>query len=246
MDKVTMRTKMEMKSMSINSMLFVAGLAFMTSAMPISASAQVTANDQAQAETKSQVASEEKAPMDAVSLKSLAQCPEYLKVKARKLHSEKVIDLCELTQGKAVLIVNTASNCGFTPQFKALESLHQKYQAQGLVVIGFPSDDFFQEEKDEAKTADVCFLNYGVNFTMLATSAVRGRDVNSVFKHLEDKSTSPKWNFYKYLVSADGETVQQFNSKVKPDSIELTQAIDALLNKQQAATTKSIGINRNQ
>ncbi|MBB1269273.1 glutathione peroxidase [Shewanella sp. SR44-3] len=156
-------------------------------------------------------------------------CPEYLNVKARKLHSDKIIDLCELTQGKAVLIVNTASNCGFTPQFKALEALHQEYQAQGLVVIGFPSDDFFQEENDEAKTADVCFLNYGVSFTMLATSAVRGSDVNSVFKYLADKSASPKWNFYKYLVSPDGSKVLQFNSRVKPDSIELNQAIKKVL-----------------
>lgn len=157
------------------------------------------------------------------------QCPEYLRVKARKLHSDKIIDLCELTQGKAVLIVNTASNCGFTPQFKALEALHSKYQPQGLVVIGFPSDDFFQEENDEAKTADVCFINYGVSFTMLATSAVRGHDANSVFKYLSDKSASPKWNFYKYLISPDGKQVQQFNSKVKPDSSELNSAIDALL-----------------
>jgi glutathione peroxidase len=214
------------RSLSINNMLFVAGIVFMTSGMSITVNAQ----EQAQAQTKSQV------PVDEAATKLQAQCPEYLKVKARKLHSENVIDLCELTQGKTVLIVNTASNCGFTPQFKALEALHKKYQAQGLVVIGFPSDDFFQEEKDEAKTADVCFINYGVNFTMLATSAVRGSDVNSVFKHLNAKSASPKWNFYKYLVSADGETVQQFNSRVKPDSIELTQAIDALLNNQQAST----------
>jgi glutathione peroxidase len=169
-----------------------------------------------------------------------AVCPEYLRVKARKLHSDSIIDLCELTQGKAVLIVNTASNCGFTSQFNALEALHKKYQAQGLVVIGFPSDDFFQEEKDEAKTAAVCFINYGVSFTMLATSPVRGRDANSVFQYLTEKSASPKWNFYKYLVSPDGQSVQQFNSRVKPDGKVLNHAIVQLLTN--LNPSKSVGL----
>ncbi|MCL1141543.1 glutathione peroxidase [Shewanella gaetbuli] len=158
-----------------------------------------------------------------------ASCPDYLNVEARKLHSEENVNLCELTQGKPVLIVNTASNCGFTPQFDALEAVHQEYKDKGLVVIGFPSDDFFQEEKDEAKTADVCFINYGVTFTMIATSPVRGSDANSVFEHLNAKTSAPKWNFYKYLVSGDGETVTQFNSRVKPDSKEIKQAIDKQL-----------------
>ncbi|WP_285164718.1 glutathione peroxidase [Shewanella goraebulensis] len=155
-------------------------------------------------------------------------CPDYLNVEARKLHSDEVVDLCEVTNGKPVLIVNTASNCGFTPQFEALEALHKEYE-DDLVVIGFPSDDFFQEEDDEAKTADVCFVNYGVTFTMVSTSAVRGSDVNSVFAYLGDKTAAPKWNFYKYLVSADGESVQQFNSRVKPDSEELKKAIESVL-----------------
>ena len=160
----------------------------------------------------------------------LAQdCPDYLNVEMRKLHSTEQINLCELTQGKPVLIVNTASNCGFTPQFEALEQLQQQYKEQGLVIIGFPSDDFFQEENDEAKTADVCYINYGVTFTMLATSEVRGSDANSVFQYLTEQSASPKWNFYKYLVSGDGKQVQQFNSRVKPDSKELIEAINLTL-----------------
>ncbi|MCL2913318.1 glutathione peroxidase [Shewanella corallii] len=158
-----------------------------------------------------------------------ADCPEYLNYEAKRLHSSERVNLCELTQGKPVLIVNTASNCGFTPQFKQLEALNQKYKDKGLVVIGFPSDDFFQEEDDEKKTADVCYLNYGVKFTMLSPSAVRGGDANPVFKYLNDKSASPKWNFYKYVVSGDGEQVQQFNSRVTPDSEELTQAIESVL-----------------
>jgi glutathione peroxidase len=148
---------------------------------------------------------------------SAASCPDYLNVEARKLHSDDNVNLCELTQGKTVLIVNTASNCGFTSQFEGLEALHKQYKDKGLVVIGFPSDDFFQEEKDEAKTADV------------STSPVRGNDANSVFQHLNEKSTAPKWNFYKYLVSGDGETVTEFSSRVKPDSEELKKAIDKQL-----------------
>lgn len=156
-------------------------------------------------------------------------CPEYLKLEVRKLHSEETVNLCELTQGKPVLIVNTASNCGYTPQFKALEALHENYKDKGLVVIGFPSDDFFQEENDEKDTAKVCYINYGVTFTMLSTSPVRGSDANSVFKYLAEKTGAPKWNFYKYVVSGDGAVVQQFNSKVKPDSEELKQAIESVL-----------------
>lgn len=158
-----------------------------------------------------------------------ASCPSYLNVEMRKLHSKDSINLCELTQGKPVLIVNTASNCGYTSQFKALEALHKQYKDKGLVVIGFPSDDFFQEENDEKDTAKVCYINYGVTFTMLATSGVRGDDANSVFQYLADKSASPKWNFYKYLVSADGTQVQQFNSKVEPESPQLIQAIESVL-----------------
>jgi len=160
-----------------------------------------------------------------------SSCPSYLDVSFNKLHSSKKVDLCELTQGKPVLIVNTASNCGYTPHFKQLEAIHKKYQKQGLVVIGFPSDDFFQEEDDEQKTADICYINYGVTFTMLSTSAVRGSDVNSVFKFLNEKSSSPKWNFYKYLIDGSGKQVESFSPRVAPDSAEFIQAIDKLLEK---------------
>lgn len=156
-------------------------------------------------------------------------CPAFLNVEMRKLHSTESVNLCQLTQGKSILMVNTASNCGFTPQFKALEALHKEYKDQGLVVIGFPSDDFFQEENEEKDTAKVCFVNYGVTFTMLQTSAVRGSDVNPVFDYLGDKTTSPKWNFYKYLVSKDRQTVQHFNSKVSPDDEAFVNAVKAIL-----------------
>ncbi|MDO6425525.1 glutathione peroxidase [Thalassotalea sp. 1_MG-2023] len=156
-------------------------------------------------------------------------CPDYLKTTKQKLYSSKSVNLCELTQGKPVLIVNTASNCGYTPHFKKLEAIHQKYQDQGLVVIGFPSDDFFQEEDDEKDTAKVCYVNYGVTFTMLSTSSVRGSDANDVFQYLSEHATSPKWNFYKYLVDANGETVKAFSPKVAPDSQEFITALEATL-----------------
>lgn len=160
-----------------------------------------------------------------------ATCPAYLNHEFRKLHSSESVNLCDIAAGKTVLFVNTASNCGFTPQFKALEQLNQEFGPRGLVLVGFPSDDFFQEENDEKDTAKVCYLNYGVTFTMLATSAVRGGDVNPVFAYLGDKAGSPKWNFYKYLVSADGEKVESFSSRVTPDSAELRAAIESMLPK---------------
>lgn len=156
-------------------------------------------------------------------------CPDYLQVTLPQLHSSESVDLCQLTQGKPVLIVNTASHCGFTPHFKQLEAIHKKYQQQGLVVIGFPSDDFFQEEDDESETAKICYINYGVTFTMLSTSAVWGSNANSVFKFLAEKSTSPKWNFYKYLVDGQGKHVQSFSPRVAPDDKAFIAAIDALV-----------------
>jgi len=164
-----------------------------------------------------------------VAAKKANECPSYLNSTFKKLHASDSINLCELTQGKPVLLVNTASNCGYTPHFKKLEAIHKKYAEQGLVVIGFPSDDFFQEEDDEADTAKICYINYGVTFTMVSTSAVRGSDANPVFKYLGDKSTSPKWNFYKYLVSGDGKRVKSFSPRIEPDDHEFIAVLEELI-----------------
>lgn len=163
------------------------------------------------------------------SMVNAQDCPSYLNHEFKRLHSNQIINLCDITQGKPVLIVNTASNCGFTPQFTQLEKLNQQYKDKGLVMIGFPSDDFFQEENKEVDTAKVCYINYGVTFMMLSPSAVRGSDVNPVFKFLAEQTSSPKWNFYKYIVSGDGKDVMQFNSRVKPESIEINNAINSVL-----------------
>lgn len=164
-----------------------------------------------------------------INIDPASQCLAFMQHSEKKLHAKELLDLCQLTAGKAMLIVNTASHCGFTPQFTALEALHKEYQEQGLVVIGFPSDDFFQEEDDEKDTADICFVNYGVTFTMLSPVHVYGSDAHPIFKELAQKTTAPKWNFYKYLVSADGKTVKHFNSRVKPDSDIFVSAINEIL-----------------
>lgn len=149
-----------------------------------------------------------------------------------KLNSKESIDLCEQFKNKTLLIVNTASQCGFTPQFKALQALQEKYADQGLVVMGFPSDDFRQEHDDAAKTAEVCYVNYGVKFPMFASSAVRGDDANPVFKALIAKSgESPSWNFNKYLVSADEQQVLHFGSRTSPDDAEFVAAVEKMLAK---------------
>jgi glutathione peroxidase len=153
-------------------------------------------------------------------------CPEFLDTEMRKLSSKETINFCESYAGKPMLIVNTASNCGYTPQFSGLEALHQEYKDKGLAVVGFSSDDFFQEENDEADAATVCFEKYDVSFPVMATSSVRGRNANPVFKGLGEAKGYPRWNFNKYVVSADGEVIAKFGSGVGPDSSELRNLID--------------------
>jgi len=164
-----------------------------------------------------------------------ADCPAWLDHDFQKLHSTETVNLCKLSAGKPLLIVNTASHCGFTPQFKGLEALHEKYRDLGLVVVGFPSNDFFQESKDQAETAAICYINYGVKFTMLAPTAVRGRDANPVFRELGKQTDAPSWNFNKYLVSPTGKVIAHYESDVTPESKTLNRAIESLL---QAAAAK--------
>ncbi|MFP1678197.1 glutathione peroxidase [Alloalcanivorax sp. C16-2] len=158
-----------------------------------------------------------------------AACPALFQHEARKLHSKEDVDLCALTTGKVVLVVNTASQCGFTPQFKGLEALYKTYRDQGLVVLGFPSDAFRQELDDEGATAKVCYVNYGVTFPMMATSPVRGPDANPVFQALNRAAGEPEWNFNKYLVNRDGEVLRHFPSSAKPRGGELEAAVQAAL-----------------
>jgi glutathione peroxidase len=170
-------------------------------------------------------------PQDtAVAATSAApSCPAFLNKDFRKLHSSDDVNLCKLVAGKPMLLVNTASHCGFTPQFKGLEAAWEKYKDRGLVVVGFSSDDFNQEAKDEEEAATVCFINYGVTFTMLAPQHVKGPEANPVFKELARQTQEPKWNFNKYLVTADGKVAQYFDSRVAPESDQFNEAVEKLL-----------------
>ena len=163
------------------------------------------------------------------SITVFASCPDFLNHSMRKLASTEEVQFCEAYEGKALLIVNTASYCGYTPQFESLERVHQTYAGNGLVVLGFSSDDFFQEDNDEGDAAEICYDKYDVTFPVIATSAVRGSDANPVFRGLGEAAGYPRWNFNKYLVSPTGEVVEHFSSGVKPDSEEMRAAIEAAL-----------------
>ena len=157
-------------------------------------------------------------------------CADALDTTVRKLHSQQTLDLCALTRNRLTLVVNTASQCGYTPQFKDLEALYQTYREQGLIVIGFPSDDFRQELNSESDTAEVCYVNYGVTFPMAATSAVKGDNANPVFRALGTAPQAPGWNFNKYLVAADGSFIRHFPAAAEPRGGELEAAIRDALN----------------
>jgi glutathione peroxidase len=157
------------------------------------------------------------------------QCPAFLNHDFQKLHSPEHVNLCTAFAGKPLLLVNTASHCGYTPQFSGLEAINKKYGARGLIVVGFPSDDFNQEAKDEAETAHVCYENFGVTFTMLSPLPVTGAAANPVFRELARQTKQPGWNFNKYLVRPDGTVAEHFDSDVTPDSPQLEAAIERLL-----------------
>lgn len=161
-----------------------------------------------------------------VSSPAYAACHDLLNFEAAKLRSSETVSFCDAFEGKALLVVNTASQCGFTPQFKELEELHQKYPDK-LAIVGFPSNDFNQEYSDAEKIGDVCYINYGVTFTMLEPSSVKGENANALFKSLaQETGEEPAWNFNKYLISADGTEVQHFASGVKPDSQKFVTEIE--------------------
>ena len=138
-------------------------------------------------------------------------------------------------RGKVILVVNTASKCGFTPQYAGLEKLYLRYKSRGLVIVGVPSNDFLnQEPGDATQIAHFCKLNYGVTFPMAAKVHVRGDDADPFYKWayaMLGFGTGPKWNFHKYLIARDGTLVDYFNSTTAPDSQSLVDAVEEQLDR---------------
>ena len=158
-----------------------------------------------------------------------SSCEPLLQHNFLRLQDEKPQALCQYS-GKVLLVVNTASFCGFTAQYKGLEALYAKYRDKGLVVLGFPSNDFSQETGSNKDIADFCENTFGVKFPMFAKSSVAGKDANPLFKQLAAKTgTTPRWNFYKYVVSRDGQNVVSFNSMAAPSSSQFVKEIEKQL-----------------
>ena len=170
------------------------------------------------------------APVAAVEGNHLI-CGDQATFTSRRLDSEQVDDLCEAYKGKVLLVVNTASRCAFTGQYEGLEQLYSEYRSKGLEVIGFPSNDFAdQEPGSEQSIKDFCRLTYGVRFPMYAKTKVKGEDADPFYKALANAAGhAPRWNFHKYLLDRNGRLVGSFSSFVKPQSKELTRAIESHL-----------------
>ena len=156
-------------------------------------------------------------------------CPATLQHTFPRLQDEKPQSLCQYS-GKVVLVVNTASFCGFTGQYKGLEDLYARYKDKGLVVLGFPSNDFSQESGSNQQIAEFCENTFGVKFPMFAKSSVKGADASPLFRQLTDLSgTAPRWNFHKYLLGRDGKLVDNYSSLTGPDNKGLVRAIEQQL-----------------
>jgi len=159
-----------------------------------------------------------------------AACPALLQQTFPRLQDEKPQSLCQYA-GKVLLVVNTASFCSYTPQYEGLEALHAKYAPRGLVVLGFPTNDFGQQEPGDSKQiADFCFNTYGVRFPMFGKSTVKGKDANPLFGALTKATgTAPGWNFHKYLIDRQGKPVASFDSQTTPSSAKLVAAVEKAL-----------------
>lgn len=159
-----------------------------------------------------------------------ASCPAVLKQTFNRLQDDAPQNLCQYA-GKVVMVVNTASYCGYTSQYEGLEKLYAKYSAKGLVVLGFPSNDFGKQEPGSSKEiADFCYNTYGVKFPMFAKTSVAGAQANALHASLiKATGKEPKWNFTKYLIDRNGKVIAHFPSKVTPDDPELVGKLERAL-----------------
>lgn len=144
-------------------------------------------------------------------------CPSLLDHRMRTFDGKEV-NLCDFSD-RPVLVVNTASRCGFTKQFGKLQTMYEQYKDQGLMVIGFPSDDFNQELATNREVGEFCLVNYGVKFPMMEISSVKGSSANALFKQLAAATgDEPAWNFHKYLIAPGASTVHSFSTRTEPDA----------------------------
>jgi glutathione peroxidase len=160
-----------------------------------------------------------------------ATCAKTLDFEMRRLASDETVRLCDAYQGQVILAVNTASKCGYTGQYEGLEGLYRTYGERGFVVLGFPSNDFAnQEPGTEQQIQDFCRLTYSVEFPMFEKVHVRPGRAAPFFEGLAAQTgVYPQWNFYKYLIDRDGRVVQTFSNQVSPESNTLIEAIEQLL-----------------
>lgn len=168
-----------------------------------------------------------------------AQSADLLDLSYRPLAGKGEVNLRKQYGGKVLLVVNTASKCGFTPQYEGLEALQRTYAARGFSVLGFPSNDFKgQEPGDEAQIQEFCTLTYGVKFPMFQKVQVTGEGATPLYQRLTAATgVAPGWNFHKYLVARDGRVVAQFPSRTKPDDAALVAAIERELSVAPAKAT---------
>jgi glutathione peroxidase len=166
-----------------------------------------------------------------MSLPALACDSALLDQNFRKLASTEEVNLCEAYSGKVLLVVNTASKCGNTPQYDGLEKLYDQYGNDGLVVLGFPSNDFLgQEPGTEDQIEEFCRLTYGVEFPMFEKTSVKEANAAPLYKALADATgTYPTWNFHKYLIGRDGEVISEFSPRTQPYDDKLVAAIEKAL-----------------
>lgn len=169
----------------------------------------------------------------AASMTATAAKGDLLDHSYRPLAGKVQVNLGQAYAGQVLLVVNTASKCGFTPQFEALEGLHTRYKPRGFAVLGFPSGDFMdQEYAEEKQIQEFCTLTYGVKFPMFQKVKVSGKGATPLYRGLaEAAGEAPKWNFHKYVIGRDGKVAASFGSRVKPDAPEVIAAIENALAK---------------